>query len=81
LIFNIFVNPIALGKIGWRYYIVFVVILVLYGVTVFFFYPETKGHTLEQMTLVFDGQDAAESDEREFGKEKSEKCESVEDTK
>jgi hypothetical protein len=36
-----------------------VVVLILYGVTVFFAYPETKGHSLEQMAVVFDG-DAAE---------------------
>jgi len=25
---------------------------------VYFFYPETKGHTLESMAVVFDGEDA-----------------------
>ncbi|KAL3459530.1 sugar transporter [Aspergillus heterothallicus] len=57
--FNIFVNPIALGAIGWRYYIVFVVILLVIIATVWGFYPETKGHTLEEMATVFDGDDAA----------------------
>jgi MFS family permease len=57
--FNTFVNPIALDSIAWKYYIVFVVVLILYGVTVFFAYPETKGYSLEQMAVVFDG-DAAE---------------------
>lgn len=40
--FNVFINPIALQAIGWRYYIVFVATLVCYGVTAYFFYPETK---------------------------------------
>lgn len=57
--FNTFVNPIALDSIAWRYYIVFVVVLIVYGVTVFFCYPETKGYSLEQMAVVFDG-DAAD---------------------
>jgi len=26
--------------------------------TIYFFYPETRGHTLEQMAVVFDGEDA-----------------------
>lgn len=56
--FNIFVNPIALEAIGWKYYVVFAVILVFVVLTVYFFYPETKGHTLEEMAVVFDGEDA-----------------------
>ena len=26
--------------------------------TIYFFYPETRGHTLEQMAVVFDGAEA-----------------------
>ncbi|KAM0326608.1 hypothetical protein ACHAQA_006477 [Verticillium albo-atrum] len=59
IFFNIFVNPIALDAIGWKYYIVFAVILVVVTVTVYFFYPETKGHSLEEMAIIFDGVDAA----------------------
>ncbi|KAM0720702.1 hypothetical protein Q7P37_004839 [Cladosporium fusiforme] len=58
IFFNTFVNPIALERIGWKYYIVFIVMLILLGLTVFFFYPETRGHTLEQMAVIFDGADA-----------------------
>jgi hypothetical protein len=57
--FNVFVNPIALERIAWKYYIVFVVVLIIYGLTAFFAYPETKGHSLEQMAVVFDGDAAA----------------------
>ncbi|RMD42580.1 hypothetical protein DV735_g2562, partial [Chaetothyriales sp. CBS 134920] len=53
--FNIFVNPIALDAIGWKYYIIYAVILCFIVLTIFFFYPETKGHTLEAMTIIFDG--------------------------
>lgn len=27
-------------------------------ITVYFFYPETRGHSLEQMAVLFDGEDA-----------------------
>lgn len=58
IFFNTFVNPIALERIGWKYYIVFIVVLILLGLTVYFYYPETRGHTLEQMAVIFDGDDA-----------------------
>ncbi|KAF9698631.1 hypothetical protein EKO04_003916 [Ascochyta lentis] len=61
--FNTFVNPIALEAIGWRYYFVFIVVLVAMGFTVYFFYPETRGYTLEHMAVIFDGATAAPSSE------------------
>ncbi|KAK5094637.1 hypothetical protein LTS08_008493 [Lithohypha guttulata] len=57
--FNTFVNPIALEAIAWRYYIVFVVVLVVMCLTAYFYYPETRGHSLEQMAWIFDGEDVA----------------------
>lgn len=41
-----------------RYYFVFIVVLLLFGLTAFFSYPETRGHTLEQMAVIFDGERA-----------------------
>lgn len=58
VIFNVFVNPIALAAIAWKYYIVFVVILAFYGAIVWFTFPETKGYTLEEMVKIFDGEEA-----------------------
>ena len=55
IFFNTFVNPVALESIGWKYYFVFIVMLILLGITVYFFYRETRGHTLEQMAVLFDG--------------------------
>ena len=54
-----FVNPIALANIARKYYIVYCAILVLVCITVWFTYPETKGRSLEEMAVVFDGADAA----------------------
>jgi hypothetical protein len=53
--FNIFVNPIALEAIAWKYYLIFVAVLLLFGVTAYFLYPETKGYTLEQIAVIFEG--------------------------
>lgn len=58
IFFNTFVNPIALESIGWKYYIVFIVVLVIFGITAFLYYPETRGHTLEKIAVLFDGKDA-----------------------
>jgi MFS family permease len=58
LLFNVFVNPIALSSIAWRYYIVFVCVLIICLITVYFTYPETRGHSLEEMAIIFDGDDA-----------------------
>jgi len=55
IFFNTFVNPIALDSIGWKYYFVFMAVLICFGLTAYFFYPETRGYTLEQMTVMFDG--------------------------
>ncbi|PYI03556.1 general substrate transporter [Aspergillus sclerotiicarbonarius CBS 121057] len=57
-IFNTFANPIALGAIGWKYYIVFVVVLCFYAIIPYFFYPETRGYSLEHVARIFDGEDA-----------------------
>ena len=57
--FNIFVNPIALAAIAWKYYIVFAVLLVIITLTCYFFYPETRGYSLEEMARIFDGDNAA----------------------
>ncbi|KAK5709607.1 hypothetical protein LTR17_019636 [Elasticomyces elasticus] len=61
IFFNTFVNPIALEAIGWRYYSVFIVVIIMMAFTVYFTYPETRGHTLEQMAVVFDGPNAVPS--------------------
>lgn len=58
LFFNLFVNPIALSAIQWRYYVVYVVILIFVCVTVYLAYPETRGYSLEEIAVMFDGKDA-----------------------
>ena len=49
------VNPIAMEAITWRYYIVFCCVLAVLFVFIWFLFPETKGHTLEEIREVFEG--------------------------
>lgn len=58
LIFNQLINPIAFENISWKYYIVFLVVLILILITVWKTYPETRGRSLEEIAVIFDG-DAA----------------------
>jgi hypothetical protein len=39
-------------------------ILVVINVTVYFYYPETAGHSLEEMAVLFDGERAAITDDK-----------------
>ncbi|KAI0439711.1 hexose transporter [Xylaria telfairii] len=54
-----FVNPIGLENIGWKYYLLFSVLLVIFLVITYFLFPETRGHSLEDMSVLFDGNPTA----------------------
>ncbi len=54
LAFNTYVNPIALAAITWKYYLVYIATLSMVLVIIFFFFPEIKGLTIEEISLVFD---------------------------
>lgn len=57
-VFNQYVNPIGLQKLAWKYYFVYIAILVIEVLSIWFFYVETKGPTLEEIARLFDGDDA-----------------------
>lgn len=48
-------NPVALDRIAWRYYLIYVGVLVAVVNFMFFCVPETKGLSLEQVGDKFDG--------------------------
>ncbi|KAF5390833.1 hypothetical protein D9757_004450 [Collybiopsis confluens] len=58
LIFNQYVNPIALGHINWKYYIVYCCWIAFECVFVYLYVVETKNLTLEETAAIFDGEDA-----------------------
>lgn len=53
VLFNGFVNPIAMKAITWKYYIVYCCVLAVELTVVYFFYPETSGYSLEEVAQVF----------------------------
>jgi MFS family permease len=59
LIFNQLINPIAFENISWKYYFVFLVVLLIVLVTVWKAYPETNGRSLEEIAVIFDGESAS----------------------
>ncbi|KAG7133769.1 Lactose permease like protein [Verticillium longisporum] len=52
--FNQFVNPIALKSIAWRYYGVYIAILIFYFAFIYLMLPETKRLSAEEASRVFD---------------------------
>ncbi|KAI0074450.1 hexose transporter [Panus rudis PR-1116 ss-1] len=61
LIFNQYVNPIALGHIAWKYYIVYCCWLAFEFVYLYFMIIETKNLSLEETAALFDGEDATKN--------------------
>lgn len=52
--FNQFINPIALGTIGWKYYGVYIAIDCVYLVLIYFYFPETNKLSIEEVGFIFD---------------------------
>ncbi|ORY56343.1 general substrate transporter [Pseudomassariella vexata] len=49
----VMVTPVAINTIGWKYYLVPAVISACIPLSVFLFFPETMGHNLEELDLMF----------------------------
>lgn len=62
LLFNQFVNPIALEAIAWKYYFVYIGVLIVMFFVIYFTYPETKGFSLEEVNMIFDSKDNNEDE-------------------
>ncbi|KAJ7253499.1 general substrate transporter [Mycena rebaudengoi] len=50
------VSPIGMSRLKYKFYILFVATNIANGFIVFFFFPETKGKSLEEMDAVFGDQ-------------------------
>ncbi|KAF3801004.1 Hexose transporter HXT10 [Colletotrichum gloeosporioides] len=49
-----YANPVAMADLGWKYYLVYVSILLVGFVVAWISFPETKGYTVEEITKIFD---------------------------
>ncbi|RFU26551.1 hypothetical protein B7463_g9784, partial [Scytalidium lignicola] len=69
LIIYLQVAPTAFANIGWKFYLVFLSLLVTFITTLFFYFPESKGLSLEEIAKLFNDEvtsirlDAPESSE------------------
>ncbi|KAJ5109088.1 hypothetical protein N7456_005763 [Penicillium angulare] len=57
-VFNQYVNPVGLEHLQWRFYFVYIAILVVECFCIWFLFVETKGPTLEEIAALFDGDNA-----------------------
>ncbi|KAH8820310.1 general substrate transporter [Xylogone sp. PMI_703] len=57
-VFNQYVNPIGLQHLAWKFYFVYIAILVIECLCIWFLFVETKGPTLEEIARLFDGVEA-----------------------
>ncbi|KAH0438429.1 hypothetical protein CcaCcLH18_03416 [Colletotrichum camelliae] len=49
-----YANPVALQNLGWRYYLVYIGILVFEVGFTYIMFPETKGQTIEEVSSIFE---------------------------
>ena len=49
------ITPISISNIRWKTYLIFFVLNIVFGITVWLFYPETSGRTLEEMDEIYMG--------------------------
>jgi sugar porter (SP) family MFS transporter len=79
-IFGGYVNPIGLENIGWKFYIYYCVWVAIIFLIVYFFFVETSGPTLEELTYLFEGKEEKQEmakkvelvkEEQEFAREKT----------
>ncbi|CCF39813.1 hypothetical protein CH063_10546 [Colletotrichum higginsianum] len=56
--FNTYVNPLGIAAMSWKFYFFYVGWIIVQFVVVYLVFPETKGPSLEQIALLFDGKDA-----------------------
>ncbi|KAL3467376.1 general substrate transporter [Aspergillus heterothallicus] len=66
-VFNQYVNPIGLEDLQWRFYFVYIAILVIECFCIWFLFVETKGPTLEEIAELFDGKEVNLSSSAEMG--------------
>ncbi|KAJ5975638.1 hypothetical protein N7481_009345 [Penicillium waksmanii] len=59
---NQYANPVAFSRMKWRYYCVFLGFLSFFLFSIYFFFPETKGRSLEEVSQIFHKRTYTEQD-------------------
>ena len=49
-----YVNPIALAAIGYHYYFFYLALNCFWLACIYFYFPETRGYSLEELAALFD---------------------------
>jgi len=80
------ISPLGLNRLGWKFYLVFICTNLVNALIVIFFFPETKGKTLEEMDAVFGDQVIDHAAEANYNKkvgldEKEDSIENVENAR
>ncbi|KAJ5286051.1 hypothetical protein N7524_001357 [Penicillium chrysogenum] len=57
--FATYVNPIGLARIAWKWLLVYCCWLLFEVVFIYFFFPETAGRTLEELSFLFEDKEKA----------------------
>lgn len=71
-VLNQYVNPIGLRSLTWKFYFVYIAILVIEVLCIQFLFVETKGPTLDEIASLFEDKDvnlAGAGDEKADGTE------------
>jgi len=69
------VSNMAMNNVGWKYYLLFILLNAIDFVVIALFFPETKGKTLEEMGEIFgDDVDAHAVLEKAQGEEMTRRC-------
>ena len=53
MVVNTYGISVGIEKIGWKLYLVYIAWIVIEMVTIYFFFVETAGKTLEELTEIF----------------------------
>lgn len=53
-----YINPIGLENISWKYYIIECIFIACLVAIIYFSFVETHGYTLEEIAVLFDGEEA-----------------------
>lgn len=59
--FNQYVNPVAFSALHWKYFSIYVGCLVIVLGLVYFFFPETQGKSLEEVSRIFEKRNISEN--------------------